>query len=77
MGSTVGPGTVIDSRELMTTSGDTVRIPDPARLTHLQFRRFAGCPICNTHLQSIVARHHEIVAAGISEVADLSARNLF
>jgi hypothetical protein len=68
MGSAVGPGTVIDSRELMTTSGDTVRIPDPARLTYRQFRRFAGCPICNTHLQSIVARHHEIVAAGISEV---------
>jgi len=68
MGSTIGPGTVIDSRNLESTSGDTVRLPDPQRLTHLQFRRFAGCPICNTHLQSIVARHDEIVAAGIREV---------
>jgi hypothetical protein len=29
----------------MTTSGDTVRIPDPARLTYLYFRRFVGCSI--------------------------------
>jgi peroxiredoxin len=37
-------------------------------MVHLQFRRFAGCPICNLHLQSIVARHDEIEAAGIQEV---------
>ena len=42
--------------------------PDPARLTHLQFRRFAGCPICNLHLQSLLARHAEITASGIHEV---------
>ena len=39
------------------------------RVTHLQFRRFAGCPICNLHLQSFVSRHAEIVGAGIREVA--------
>ena len=38
------------------------------RLTHLQFRRFAGCPICNLHLQSFLSRHAQIVAAGIREV---------
>ncbi len=27
MGSTVGPGTVIDSRDLVTTCGDTVGFP--------------------------------------------------
>jgi hypothetical protein len=36
---------------------------------HLQFRRFAGCPICNLHLRSVIARHDEIAAAGIREVA--------
>lgn len=43
-------------------------IPDAAQWTHLQFRRFAGCPICNLHLQSFKARHEEIAAAGIREV---------
>jgi peroxiredoxin len=43
-------------------------IPDPERLVHLQFRRFAGCPICNLHLRSVVRRHDEIEAAGIREV---------
>ena len=40
--------------------------PGPA--THLQFRRFAGWPICNLHLHSVVARHAEITASGIDEV---------
>jgi peroxiredoxin len=43
-------------------------VPDPERLVHLQFRRFAGCPICNVHLRSVVQRHDEIAAAGIREV---------
>lgn len=37
-------------------------------LTHLQFRRFAGCPICNLHLQTFVARHEDIKKAGVKEV---------
>ena len=63
---TPGPVEVTD-RELLTVTGDTIRVPDPERLVHLQFRRFAGCPICNVHLQSIVRRHDEITAAGIRE----------
>jgi hypothetical protein len=55
-------------RELETVTGDLVTIPDPAKLIHLQFRRFAGCPVCNLHLRSIVDRHDEIVRAGIREV---------
>lgn len=51
-------------------SGETIAIPDPAgALTHLQFRRFAGCPICNLHLRSISNRLSEITAAGVREVA--------
>jgi AhpC/TSA family len=64
----VGPGSVVAPRELVSVSGDAVPIPDPDRLVHLQFRRFAGCPICNVHLQSIVHRHDEMVGAGIREV---------
>ncbi|MET9320314.1 peroxiredoxin-like family protein [Streptomyces sp. NPDC003038] len=52
----------------MTASGGAAAVPDPGRLTHLQFRRFAGCPVCNLHLRSVVRRHAEIEAAGIREV---------
>jgi peroxiredoxin len=38
-------------------------------LTHLQFRRFAGCPICNLHLREVAKRHAELVALGVQEVA--------
>lgn len=48
---------------------EPIAIPDPAgALTHLQFRRFAGCPICDLHLRSITARLDEITGAGIREV---------
>ncbi|GIF24131.1 hypothetical protein BJ973_007614 [Actinoplanes tereljensis] len=55
-------------RNLTAVDGTTVPIPDPDRLVHLQFRRFAGCPICNLHLREIVRRHDEIAAAGLREV---------
>ena len=41
----------------------------PRTLTHLQFRRFAGCPICSLHLRSFARRHDELEAAGVCEVA--------
>ena len=41
---------------------------EPGRLTHLQFRRFAGCPVCNLHLQSFRRRIDELEAARVREV---------
>ncbi|HSS23930.1 MAG TPA: peroxiredoxin-like family protein [Mycobacterium sp.] len=64
----LGPGSLVTARELIGVSGEAIPIPDPGRLVHLQLRRFAGCPICNVHLQSIVRRHDEIANAGIREV---------
>jgi peroxiredoxin len=64
----VRAGDVLERREQKTIHGTTVQIPDAEQLTHLQFRRYAGCPICNLHLRSITQRHDEIVAAGIREV---------
>ncbi|RKS06234.1 peroxiredoxin [Nocardiopsis sp. Huas11] len=61
-------GASVDPRELTTIRGGTVPLPDPDRLVHLQFRRFAGCPVCNLHLRSVAARHDEIRAAGVREV---------
>ena len=61
-------GAIVKARELVTIHSKTVRIPDQRRLIHLQFRRFAGCPVCNLHLRSIVQRHEEIEASSVQEI---------
>jgi peroxiredoxin len=62
-------GDAFPALDLAAASGRLVTVPDPAGdSVHLQLRRFAGCPICNLHLRSIVARHDEIRSAGIREV---------
>ena len=62
-------GGAFPTLELAATSGQQVTVPDPAGdYVHLQLRRFAGCPICNLHLRSIVIRHDEIRSRGIREV---------
>ena len=53
IGGRVAPGSTVATRELVSITGAPVRVPDPERLTHLQFRRFAGCPICHVHVQAI------------------------
>jgi len=47
---------------LPTIHSRVIRIPDGSQVTHLQFRRFAGCPVCDLHLQSFVRRHHELAS---------------
>jgi len=64
----IKPGDSVHIDEVRTVNGGSVTVPDPDMLVHLQFRRFAGCPICNVHLQSVVKRHAEITANGIREV---------
>src|SRR5438270_10371961 len=62
-------GGTFPALDLTATPGQPVTIPDPqGNLVHLQLRRFAGCPICNRHLRSIVTRHDEIRSHGIREV---------
>lgn len=63
------PGDTIGPRCLTDVTGRPLVIPDPTTLVHLQFRRFAGCPVCDLHLRSIARRHAEIEAAGVREVA--------
>jgi peroxiredoxin len=53
---------------LTTVTGDEVAVPAPGTVTHLQFRRFAGCPVCHLHLRSFARRHDELAAAGVREV---------
>ncbi|MBZ4395190.1 peroxiredoxin-like family protein [Myxococcus sp. MISCRS1] len=38
-------------------------------LTHLQFRRFAGCPICNLHVRRFAAARERLEAEGVHPVA--------
>ncbi|MGA5196177.1 peroxiredoxin-like family protein [Streptomyces exfoliatus] len=66
--SRLEPGHNVASRTLQPVLGPPLTLPDPERLTHVQFRRFAGCPVCNLHLRSVVLRHEEIERAGIREV---------
>jgi hypothetical protein len=53
---------------LETLSGDIAGVSDPSFLVHVQMRRFAGCPVCNLHLRSVIARMGEITGAGVREV---------
>ncbi|WP_328944524.1 AhpC/TSA family protein [Streptomyces sp. NBC_00250] len=62
------PGDSVPPRTLTPVLGSVLTLPDPGRTTHVQFRRFAGCPVCNLHLRSVARRHEEIERAGIREV---------
>lgn len=54
---------------VLTSKGTPLTIPVAgARYTHVQFRRFAGCPICNAHIASLRRSKAELDAAGIHEV---------
>ena len=46
----------------------SVLVPPQDTFIHLQFRRFAGCPVCNLHLQSFFKRAEELKANNIHEV---------
>jgi hypothetical protein len=62
------PAEAAGIRELTSLSGARIRVPASEGITHLQFRRFAGCPVCNLHLRSFARRAADLAAAGISEV---------
>ena len=62
------PGDIVPATTLESVTGGPIKLPDPNRLVHLQFRRFVDCPICNTHIAKLRRRAHEIEAAGIKEV---------
>lgn len=65
----IKPGDFVEPHVLESVQGDAVPIPPPVQnMLHLQFRRFAGCPICNLHLQSFIKRHRELAESQIKEV---------
>jgi peroxiredoxin len=62
-------GAFIVPHKLETISATHVDVPAVQHITHIQFRRFASCPICNLHIHSFIDRHLELVAAGVQEIA--------
>lgn len=64
----LAPGDTVPPRVLTTIKGESVPVPAPDTTVHLQFRRFASCPICNVHLRDFVRRHEELASAGVREI---------
>lgn len=62
------PGDKIIAEQLKDINGCRISLLPERGLTHLQFRRFAGCPICNLHLQSFNRRYVELKSLSIQEV---------
>jgi peroxiredoxin len=67
-GPVLNAGDKIQARTLTTVEGGGVALPAADGLVHLQFRRFAGCPICNLHMHEVAARFDEITKTGVTEV---------
>jgi hypothetical protein len=57
MGNQLKAGPAFPALRARTIHDRELAIPDPGRWVHLQFRRFAGCPVCNLHLQAFARRH--------------------
>ncbi|MFR9768745.1 peroxiredoxin-like family protein [Nocardia sp. SC052] len=64
----VAPGETAPRILLADIAGAPVHWSETGRRTHVQFRRFAGCPICNLHLRSFLLRRKEIEDAGVREI---------
>jgi peroxiredoxin len=61
-------GMYVKAATLQSVSDEKIRLPAGDKLIHLQFRRFAGCPVCNLHLQSFARKQQQLHQAGIKEV---------
>ena len=62
-------GDIIPVTTFTTFKGETVSLTNSSTpLIHIQFRRQAGCPICDMHLRSIMKCEDELTTLGVSEV---------
>lgn len=64
----INVGDKVGERKLATIDGTDVAVPASDATVHLQFRRFAGCPICSLHMRDVARRHREFKDAGVVEV---------
>ncbi len=69
-------GDVFPRLTVTTSKGTALTIPvSGVRYTHIQFRRFAGCPICNTHIAALRRGKAQLDALGIREVLFFHSSN--
>lgn len=61
-------GSIFPAFHLETLAHGSIRVPGPG-LTHLQFRRFAGCPVCSVQVRRFALSHEELRAAQIRTVS--------
>lgn len=66
--SRLQPGDTLAPITLETLAHGALQVPSGV-LVHLQFRRFAGCPVCNLHLRSFARGLAQLGAAGVETVA--------
>lgn len=64
----LSPGDPVRRRTLVDVTGHELSLPPRDGLVHLQFRRFAGCPVCDLHLRTFERRAGEIASAGVRGV---------
>jgi len=69
-------GDLFPTKTFRAVSGKELNVPNSGLPTHLQFRRFVGCPICNTHIGQMIKRAEEIKSAGIHEVIIFHSREV-
>jgi hypothetical protein len=62
------PGERLPPLRFCSVQGPPVELPG-ADLVHLQFRRFAGCPVCNLHLQTFARAQQRLSDGGVLTVA--------
>lgn len=65
-------GDVVAPFTIETLCHGAMNVPAGA-FTHLQFRRFAGCPVCNLHLRSFAQGVDKLKSAHIETIAFFSS----
>jgi peroxiredoxin len=61
-------GDYLPTLALKSINRGKISIPVDSGITHVQFRRFAGCPMCNLHLHQFNTRANELAKENIHEV---------
>ncbi len=61
-------GAPLQPQQWRDVHNNPVDVPHSNRWTHIQFRRYSGCTVCNLHLHSFITRQPELESAGIQEV---------
>ena len=61
-------GTQLKPHEWHDIQGKCITFPQQGYWTHIQFRRYSGCAVCNLHLHSFLSRQKELIAHRIQEI---------